>query len=43
MLRNDGGHPYLKIQRGAHHTWLRRSPTLGRKEFDGVFGNVTVI
>lgn len=43
MLRNDGGHPYLKVQRGAHHTWLRGSPTLGRKEFDGVFGNVTVI
>ena len=43
MLRNDNDQPYLKVQRGAHHTWLRGSPTLGREEFEGVFENVTVL
>lgn len=43
ILRNENDQHYLKVQRGAHHTWLRGSPTLGCKEFEGVFRTVTVL
>jgi hypothetical protein len=43
MKRNEKNTPYLKIQRGHGRGYLHATPTLGRDEFEGVFGNISVI
>jgi hypothetical protein len=40
---NDSDTPYLKVQRGAGNSWLHGSPTMGRREFEELFGDVTLL
>jgi hypothetical protein len=43
MKRSEKGTPYLKVQRGQGRGYLRATPTLGRTEFEELFGSIAVI